>query len=247
MSSAAIRVPQFVCLSAPPDPFRSSLPSHAQQYPFSLCPLDWDEISLASPSGLLPASPPSTGIIPSSKSHDPPTIPLHTLASPSQPRDEHSTALLDEKREAGRRSSDSAGSDFSLWSDTGDLAEQLADEEDPLRINLRGSVDEDNSRQRPHEPRRKQVRYAPHNHLEHKTTNPGVNKEAIEIPNPPPRQVGRAEKILAVVMTGKNGPRGLTGKPLLYVVTTVYAEECADRLKVFYERVRFIRGVSIWL
>ena len=132
--------------------------------------------------------------------------------------------MLDEKREAGRRSSDSAGSDFSLWSDTGDLAEQLADEEDPLRINLRGSFDEDSIRQRPQEPRRKQVRYASHIHLEHKTTNPGVNKEAIEIPNPAPRQIGRVEKVLTVIMTGKNGARGLTGKPLLYVMTTVYVE-----------------------
>ena len=155
--------------------------------------------------------------------------------------------MLDEKRE-GRRSSDSAGSDFSLWSDTGDLAEQLADEEDPLRINLRGSVDEDHLRHRPQESRRKQVRYAPHNHLEHKTTNPGVNKEAIEIPNPAPRQIGRAEKVLTVIMTGKTSPRGLTGRPLLYaLVTTDYAEGYADRLQVLYERVRFGRSVSVRL
>ena len=190
---------------------------------------------------------PTTGTIPSSKSHDPLTIPLRTLASPSHPQDEPSAALLDEKREARRRSSDSAGSDFSLWSDTGDLAEQLADEEDPLRINLRGSVDDENGRPRPRESRRKQVRYAPHNHLEHKTTNPGVNKEAIEIPNPAPRQIGRVEKILTIIMTGKNEPRGLTGKALLYAPSTADREKHADKLQVFYERVCVLRRVSIRL
>ena len=129
--------------------------------------------------------------------------------------------MLNEKH-GFRRSSDSAGSDFSLWSDTGDLAEQLADEEDPLRINIRESFDEQGARASGSRPRGRQlkhVHYANLNHLEHKTTNPGLSKEAIEIPNPPQRKIGPTEKALAIIMTGdrqKSQMHGLTGKPLLY-------------------------------
>lgn len=169
-------------------------------------------------SGCLPAGPLTTGIIPSSKTHGS-TIPLQTLTSASQPRDEHSEALLNEKQPS-RRSSDSAASDFSLWSDTGDLAEQLADEEDPLRIKIRESADGPSEESKPLQRRQKHVHYTPHSHLEHKTTNPGISKEAIEIPNPPARQIGRTEKALAIIMTGdtrRAQTHGLTGQPLLYV------------------------------
>ena len=172
-----------------------------------------------SPDGPLP---PTTVTIPSSTPYDPVTIPLRTLASPSQPREEHSAALLNEKKSV-RRSSDSVGSDFSLWSDTGDLAEQLANEEDPLRIRLRQSVDDrgfDKVNSSSLQQRPKHVHYLQHTHLEHKTTNPGLSKEAIEIPNPPARQIGRTEKVLAIIMTGdrqRSQMHGLTGKPLLYV------------------------------
>ena len=77
------------------------------------------------------------------------------------------------------------------------------------------------SESRPLYRRPKHVHYAEHNHLEHKTTNPGVSKEAIEIPEPEARQIGRVEIILAIIMTGdrqKAQMNGLTGKPLLYVL-----------------------------
>ena len=174
---------------------------------------------------------------------------MRTLASPSQPRDDHSAALLDEKQ-ASRRSSDSAGSDFSLWSDTGDLAEQLADEEDPLRIQIRDSVDEV-SESKPLHRRPKHVHYTQHNHLEHKTTNPGLSKEAIEIPNPPARQIGRAEKVLAFIMMGnrqKAQTHGLTGKPLLCVLALGRHLGIGNNvLQVFYERVCVVRRFLIWL
>ena len=127
--------------------------------------------------------------------------------------------MLDEKEAHRRHSTDSAGSDFSLWSDTGDLAEQLADEEDPLRIQIRDSA-EVTEETKPLQRRSKQVHYAQHNHLEHKTTNPGISKEAIEIPKPPARQIGRTEKALAIIMTGdrqRARSHGLTGQPLLCV------------------------------
>lgn len=152
------------------------------------------------------------------------TIPLRTLASPSLPRtgDEHSTALLDEtnEKQGRRRSSDSAGSDFSLWSDTGDLAEQLAEEEDPLQINLRASFDNHPPRRgpRPQGRQSKHVHYVQQGHQTHKGTNRFLDKEAIQIPNPPPRKISRTEEFLARIMTGdrqSSHSHGLTGKPLL--------------------------------
>lgn len=164
----------------------------------------------------------ATVTIPSSKPYDSANIPLRTLAYPSQSKEEDSAALLNEKK-GNRHSSDSAGSDFSLWSDTGDLAEQLANEEDPLRIRLRQSVDDQGlggPTSSPFHRRPKHVHYSQRTHPEYKSTNPGLSKEAIEIPNPPARQIGRTEKALAIIMTGdrqRSQTHGLTGKPLLYV------------------------------
>ena len=127
--------------------------------------------------------------------------------------------MLDEKQ-ASRRSSDSAGSDFSLWSDTGDLAEQLADEEDPLRIPVRESL-EGALESKPLHRRSKHVNFNElHGRSKEGVGKAGLSKEAIEIPNPPARQIGRVEKVLATIMTGdrqRAQSHGLTGKPLLYV------------------------------
>lgn len=171
-----------------------------------------------------------TGIIPSSTPLSSVTIPLRTLASPSLPRtrDENSTALLDSSNEkqGRRRSSDSAGSDFSLWSDTGDLAEQLADEEDPLQINLRGSFDNQPARRGPRQQGRqsKHVRYVQQDHPTPRGTHRGIDKEAIQIPNPPPRKISRTEEFFARIMTGdrqSSHVHGLTGKPLLYAMDSI--------------------------
>lgn len=171
-----------------------------------------------------PGQPATTAIIPPSISVP---IPLRTLASPRHPPDDHSASLLQESNEKVRRhSSDSAGSDFSLWSDTGDLAEQLADEEDPLQIKLRDSYDRDplgHPASKPSKHSARHVHYLPQDHLERKKTNPGIDKEAIQIPEPPPRRISRTEYFLALIMTGdraRSGSHGLTGKPLLW--ETVY-------------------------
>lgn len=171
---------------------------------------------------LLPLFPPvglparNTGIIPSSTS-----VPILLRNLRDRP-DDHSTSLVQESNEKVRRpSSDSAGSDFSLWSDTGDLAEQLADEEDPLQIKLRESVDGEfvgAPGSKPPKESTRHVHYLPQGHFERKKTNPGVNKEAIQIPEPPPRIISRTEYLLAVIMTGnrsRSASHGLTGKPLL--------------------------------
>lgn len=106
-------------------------------------------------------------------------------------------------------------------SDTGDLAEQLASEEDPLRIRLREALEQEPLRgpDSRHQNRpQKHVRYVEQDHLERKNTHPGVDKEAIQIPQPSQRRIGPAERILAIIMTGdrhESQTRGLTGKPLL--------------------------------
>ena len=168
--------------------------------------------------------PTTTANIPPSRSHDPSNIPLRNLASSSHQRDDDndSTALIDEKEGLRhRRSTDSAGSDFSFWSDTGDLAEQLAEEEDPLRINLRGSIDDDDpGRSRRRDRRLNHVHWPPTTRSSYQAHNRGLSKEAIEIPEPPPRVIGRVEYILAIIMTGNRSratTNGLTGRPLLYV------------------------------
>lgn len=170
--------------------------------------------------------PASTGTIPPSSSSRPTNIALRTLIPPPRCSDEHSASLLESSNEkrGSRRSPDSLGSDYSFFSDTGDLAEQLASEEDPLQIPLRGSLQEEelggsNSTHRIRHPRH--VQYAQQDHLHRKNTNPGVDKEAIQIPEPSRRHVSSAEKIIALIMTGdsvSSRTHGLTGKPLLYAM-----------------------------
>ena len=109
--------------------------------------------------------------------------------------------------------------DFSLWSDTGDIAEQLAEEEDPLRIQLQPLNTEGKTLNGHGGKNKKRVHYQDQDHLERKITGPGIDKEAIKIPEPAQRRISVCEKYLAYTMapndreTGRK--RGLVGKPLL--------------------------------
>jgi hypothetical protein len=141
--------------------------------------------------------------------------------------DHHSTALLSQSekqasQEGNRRSSYSPSTDsddFSLWSDTGDIAEQLAEEEDPLRIQLQPLNTEGRTLNGHGGKNKKRVHYQDQDHLERKITNPGIDKEAITIPEPAQRPISVAEKYLAYIMAPNDREtarrRGLTGKPLL--------------------------------
>ena len=67
--------------------------------------------------------------------------------------------------------------------------------------------------------RKRGVHYQDQDHLERKAIHPGIVKEDIRIPQPAPRRIPRAEKLLAIIMA-PNDPqtartRGLVGKPLL--------------------------------
>ncbi|KAI9823105.1 MAG: hypothetical protein M1826_000256 [Phylliscum demangeonii] len=157
-----------------------------------------------------PSAPPVIEIPPSSSAaRRSANIPLRSLATGPRLSAEPSTRA-DEKPGGRRTSSGSersfaSGSDLSWWSDTGDLAEQLVEEEDPLRIRLH-----------PHAPGGStRVGFAP---SQRGHGYPGVDKEAIEIPEPRPRSLSWPQKILVAIMTAGRGSQvhGLTGKPLLY-------------------------------
>jgi hypothetical protein len=162
-----------------------------------------------------------------SSSRRPANIPLHTLSSSSRPYDPDSASLIDspdEKQPSRRSSYSSAGeSDFSLWSDTGDLVDQLAEEEDPLRIRLRPSLEEGLPRISSKNRGRQQKRVRYHSDVsrgESEKHHPGVvkRKEDIEIPSPPPRKLSRGEKLLAFIMAPNDRPsrlHGLHGKKLM--------------------------------
>ncbi|KAJ5231965.1 Mitochondrial substrate/solute carrier [Penicillium chermesinum] len=156
---------------------------------------------------------PSTAIILSPTS--PRAIPLRSLSrSPSQTI----TAFESASEKGSRRSSHSStlsGPDFSILSDTGDLAEQL---EDPLRSRLYPSFESGN-REVPIKGRRglpKRVHYQQAS----ETSDPGLTGEKIEPPTPPPRHISRIERGLASIMSPNNRQKaqmhGLVGKPLLY-------------------------------
>lgn len=118
--------------------------------------------------------------IPSS-SRRPANIPLHTLSS--------SRTSADEKRGRRHSSSSSEHSELdSLWSDTGDLVDQLGDEEDPLQARLRQSQEFGDSTG-PH------LRHPRHVHYADDSEKPGrIRKEDIEVPNVPRRLASRGER-----------------------------------------------------
>ena len=164
-----------------------------------------------------------------SSTRKPANIPLHTLTSSSRRR--HSSDSFDEKHgdRARLRRSDSdfddeeGSDDFSLWSDTGDLVDQLAAEEDPLAHRVRST--EDYSRRG--RSSQKRVRYASdQQHVEEKGHHqqPGVvkRKEEILIPTPPAPRLNIGERALVAIMSpGDNHSRmhGLHGKKLIYFLS----------------------------
>jgi len=179
--------------------------------------------------GHLPFTPTVDTISSSTPSTRNSAIPLRTLLPSARRSDEHSLLQQEDEKQGSRRpSNDSAGSDFSFFSGTGDLAEELADEEDPLQIGLhpeRGrSLDTGNRSTRSaggssQAEKTRRPQSAKSSRLERKNINPGIDKEAIHIPDPGPRRISRVERFLAATMSPKdaNLANGLVGKPLLYV------------------------------
>ncbi|GAM82251.1 hypothetical protein ANO11243_002300 [Dothideomycetidae sp. 11243] len=173
-----------------------------------------------------------TGKIPSfNNTRKPANIPLHSIGSSSRNQSHsHSREVsFDEKRD-GLHHRDSSydsrqsrsGSDFSLWSDTGDLVDQLADEEDPLRPRLQGEEAYELAERVPSRAKgRKKVRYQDPHPSEKRGHTAAVpkNKEDIPIPTPPRRPIGLAHRLLAAIMSPNDGQsrmHGLHGKKLIY-------------------------------
>jgi hypothetical protein len=113
------------------------------------------------------------------------------------------------------RSSESAESTESSWTDTGDIAEQLADEEDPLRTRLGDDIHDEllAGVRRPLGKKRVRVQ-APPGHSRTSPRRRSINKETIEVPDSATRRVTKAERLLATIM-GSNSIHGLTGRPLM--------------------------------
>lgn len=162
----------------------------------------------------LEVSPP-TANIPSPTS--PRAIPLRSLSDSNK-----SITVLESASEKGsRRSSHSSArsveSDFSIWSDTGDLAEQLAEVEDPLQIRLRRSLDRELLGRQKRKKHSKRVHYS--QDLDDEAFDDQTEKLKIHIPRPSPRKVSKVERILATIMSPRSGQNaqihGLVGKPLL--------------------------------
>ncbi|KAF2878422.1 hypothetical protein BDV95DRAFT_601073 [Massariosphaeria phaeospora] len=149
----------------------------------------------------------------------PANIPLHTLSTSARPQDADSARLLDDHDQDSPQSSfDTPDSDFSVWSDTGDLVDQLADQENPLRIRLRESLE--GTRPPPkHRRQQKRARFQLQDDIEKPGRPATLRKEDIEIPDPGPRTISKAEQIIAAIMAPQDGPsriHGLHGKKLIY-------------------------------
>lgn len=164
----------------------------------------------------------------------PANIPLHTLTSSSRRR-QSSDSYDDEKegdRARLRRSEDSFEEDedeFSLWSgsDTGDLVDQLAEQEDPLAPRRASFGLEERRRGRR---KQKRVRYADGSQGRSQEKygghggHPGVvkRKEEIPIPSPPPQRISWGQRTLALIMAPNDAPsrmHGLHGKKLIYFLS----------------------------
>lgn len=162
----------------------------------------------------------ATFTIPSLRaSSRPANIPLHTLSpSSNRPGEAASTSERAETAEKPHSQDlESADSDFSSWSDTGDLGDQFADEEDPLSLRLQETLEE-GSLGRSSARRHKKVHYRKGHEVfgEELKDHAGFAREDIEIPNPRPRSITRFEHILAAIMSGgERQLNGLTGRPLV--------------------------------
>ncbi|RMJ14938.1 hypothetical protein CDV36_005377 [Fusarium kuroshium] len=192
------------------------------------------------PLGLpIPSSPHPPKIPPPSSSRLPSNIPLRTLPSRSDSQndpDSQATSLLassryddhdrdydyqhpDAARSQRRRSYSGSGSESS-WTDTGDIGEQLADN-DPVRLQLSTEIEDEllaGVQRRHKNHNQKRVRIQDSHHRHHSRSHSAlIDKEAIEVPDFNPRGPTRGERIIGTIMSGRTGSiHGLTGKPLLY-------------------------------
>lgn len=119
----------------------------------------------------------------------------------------------------------SSGSESS-WTDTGDIGEQLADDDDdPVRLQLSNEVEQEllagvqrrHPKSHPHNQKRVRIQASSprRRQLSHSQEKP-IDKEAIEIPDFTPLPPSRALRCIGAIMSGRTGSiHGLTGKALM--------------------------------
>ncbi|KAM4059121.1 major facilitator superfamily protein [Hirsutella rhossiliensis] len=158
-----------------------------------------------------------------SQSRLPSNIPLRTLPTrPANPQDSSQSAslLASPENDAGppRLSSSSESS----WTDTGDIGDQLADEHDPVRLQLPDELEGElltgvQKRSSRHS-RKVRIRDpSPHRHHHSPSRSHIIDKEAIDVPVVSRPRPSRAERCIGAIMSGRSGSiHGLTGKALLY-------------------------------
>ncbi|KAM0744938.1 hypothetical protein ACQRIT_000322 [Beauveria bassiana] len=185
--------------------------------------------------GAAARQPRSLKIPPHKGSRLPSNIPLRTI----QPRQNDDASHHDHRHHPPSRLSSSAdnrpvaghirpaSSDSeSSWTDTGDIGDRYDDLHDPVRLQLPDDIEAEllaavpKHRQRPDRGSKKvriRTPSPPRRHRSSSSHYHHIDKDAIRIPNPPPRRPTRAERCIGSIMAGRTGGlHGLTGKPLLY-------------------------------
>ncbi|PHH80416.1 hypothetical protein CDD80_1620 [Ophiocordyceps camponoti-rufipedis] len=156
---------------------------------------------LESRRALLLNSPKTPTISSSSRPRLPSNIPLRTLAAAAAASD---------------RLSVSESESESSWTDTGDIGDQLADDIDPVRLQLPDDI-EDELLARVQKRHQKRVRIRQPSPRRSPLLPCVVDKEAIDIPDVIRPRPSFAERCIAAAMSGRSGSiHGLTGKALLY-------------------------------
>jgi len=210
-------------------------------------------------SGLLHLSHDTVKIPPfSSNPRRPANIPLHTLSSSSRPINRDAAADDAAEEKLSRTPSDlSIDSDFSVWSDTGDLVDQLAAAQDPLDRRLQASLGQEEIELLPrasakHKARgQKRARFHPGVEAD-KEKAPGIvrRKEDIRIPSPPPRKIPLGEKLIVLVMAPNDGPsriHGLHGKKLLYAILARLGDIWLTERQILHHCLCIVRCVFVWV
>ncbi|KXH42327.1 hypothetical protein CNYM01_03916 [Colletotrichum nymphaeae SA-01] len=148
----------------------------------------------------------------------------HNHTSSSTSHRQHQNFDNDKHNHHGHPSSeDSLGSESDSWTDTGDIAD-LIDDEDPLRTQLPSDVDDEllagvHKRHPSHKSSKKKrvrIQESPSRRDNSQTRRGGVNKEAIEVPDIAQPRPTRAQRVIGAIMPGGSSIHGLTGKALIY-------------------------------
>lgn len=120
---------------------------------------------------------------------------------------------------------DTLSNTSSSWTDTGDIGEQLAEGDDPVRLQLSHDVEEELlagvARRQPKIHSQKRVRIqgpSPGRHDRSRSRSRRIDKEAIEVPRFRKPRPSRTLRCLGFIMSGQQGSiHGLTGKALMCV------------------------------